>query len=515
MGPKDETSAKPADIGDALVAALGFEPADGKKLGRGTVAEVSDVSDVSDQLSEAGFSVGDVLEEAGAAGLKESDNGSTKVDDSDADSDSDASASDGVDATTDGDISEIDALLEEMVGGDAGADADSSSDDEVSGDEPLNGAKADSDLLDDDIDIDADAEADVDVDVAEASADGDDESSPAGKRKNKSKKKKSGNGSVAASAVSDADAGADGKGGSAADDDSTSSNGKASKAAVGTAAAATAAVTAAKMAAESSASVVGAKAAEATSLVGADIDDEAPAKLTDAGAVFDELVRGDLGGTAVAGAEVAGVDALAETVEARKVGEPGVSPDSPAITGEHDKIEVEVEVEAEVAPTSQPAVVDRTIVDSRSVVDKPKSISDMFSGGITGRRRLQARKVRRVIRHVDPWSVLTFSVLFHLCLFAALLLASVLVWNVAEEAGTIENLESFIRELGDYESFEIDGEAIFRAAVAIAGIMTLAASVLVVLLTVVFNLLSDLLGGVRVTVIEEETIRVKPKKTDD
>ena len=154
------------------------------------------------------------------------------------------------------------------------------------------------------------------------------------------------------------------------------------------------------------------------------------------------------------------------------------------------------------------------MVDNRSIVERPRSVSDLFSGGITGRRRLQARKVRRVIRHIDPWSVLTFSVMFHLCLFAALLLASALVFNVAEEAGTIENLESFIRELGDYETFEIDGQAIFKAAVAIAGIMTLAASVLVVLLTVMFNLLSDLLGGVRITVIEEETVRVKPKNSD-
>ncbi len=155
------------------------------------------------------------------------------------------------------------------------------------------------------------------------------------------------------------------------------------------------------------------------------------------------------------------------------------------------------------------------LVDNRSIVEQPKSVSDLFSGRITGRRRLQARKVRRVIRHIDPWSVLTFSVMFHLCLFAALLLASALVFNVAEEAGTIENLESFIRELGDYETFEIDGQAIFKAAVAIAGILTLAASVLVVLLTVMFNLLSDLLGGVRITVIEEETVRVKPKKSDE
>ncbi|MEM9566261.1 MAG: DUF3566 domain-containing protein [Actinomycetota bacterium] len=127
-------------------------------------------------------------------------------------------------------------------------------------------------------------------------------------------------------------------------------------------------------------------------------------------------------------------------------------------------------------------------------------------------RRLQSRKVRRVVRHVDPWSVLTFSVLFHLCVFAALLLASVLVWNAAEAAGTIEDLEGFILELGDYETFEIKGDVVFRAAVAIAGILTLASSVLLVLLTVVFNLISDLVGGIRMTVIEEETVRVRRRK---
>jgi hypothetical protein len=128
------------------------------------------------------------------------------------------------------------------------------------------------------------------------------------------------------------------------------------------------------------------------------------------------------------------------------------------------------------------------------------------------KRRVQARKVRRVVRHIDPWSVLTFSVLFHLSVFAALLLASVLVWNAAEAAGTIENLEAFILDLGDYETFQIKGDVVFQAAVAIAGILTLASSVLLVLLTVVFNLISDLVGGIRLTVIEEETVRVRRKR---
>ncbi len=127
-----------------------------------------------------------------------------------------------------------------------------------------------------------------------------------------------------------------------------------------------------------------------------------------------------------------------------------------------------------------------------------------------GKRRgkLRARKVRRVIRHVDPWSVLTFSVLFHLVFFSSMLLASILVWNGAVQAGTIDNIENFIRELGDYETFNINSDVVFRAAVVIAGMLTLASSIIVVLLTVVFNLVSDLVGGIRVTVIEEDTVVV-------
>ncbi len=123
-------------------------------------------------------------------------------------------------------------------------------------------------------------------------------------------------------------------------------------------------------------------------------------------------------------------------------------------------------------------------------------------------KKLRARKSRRVIRHIDPWSVLTFSIIFHLVFFASLLLAGVLVWNAAVAAGTIENIENFIRELADYETFQINSDQVFKAAVVIAGMLTLASSVLVVLLTVVFNLISDLIGGIRVTVIEEETVRV-------
>ncbi len=124
----------------------------------------------------------------------------------------------------------------------------------------------------------------------------------------------------------------------------------------------------------------------------------------------------------------------------------------------------------------------------------------------------RARKVRRVIRHIDPWSVLTFSVLFHLTIFSSLLLGAVLIWQVAAAAGTIANLEDIIKDLGSFESYELKGWAMFRAAVAIAAIFTLASTILVVIMSVIFNLISDLVGGIRVTVVQEESVRVQRDK---
>ncbi|MBT8241961.1 MAG: DUF3566 domain-containing protein [Acidimicrobiia bacterium] len=159
-------------------------------------------------------------------------------------------------------------------------------------------------------------------------------------------------------------------------------------------------------------------------------------------------------------------------------------------------------------PVLQPGTVQgEQVVIPRRLASDQSTVIDFRIENAGGRPRLKARKVRRVVRHVDPWSVLRFSILFHLVLFGALLLSSVLVWNAAELAGVVENLESLIAELGSLEEFVIDESAVFRAALVGAAMMTLASSVLLVLLSVVFNLISDLTGGIRFTVIEEERVR--------
>lgn len=121
--------------------------------------------------------------------------------------------------------------------------------------------------------------------------------------------------------------------------------------------------------------------------------------------------------------------------------------------------------------------------------------------------RLRARKVRRVIRHVDPWSVLKLSLLFYLCLFLVVMVAGVLLWSLASSAGTIHDVEGFIKDLGAFDTFTFEGTQIFRACVLGGLVLVVAGTGFNVLLALLFNLISDLVGGIRVTVIEEESAR--------
>ena len=127
--------------------------------------------------------------------------------------------------------------------------------------------------------------------------------------------------------------------------------------------------------------------------------------------------------------------------------------------------------------------------------------------------RLRARKVRRLVRHVEPWSVLKVSLIFYFCLWVILLVAGVILWSFAVTSGTVDNVENFIEELFALESFEFNADEIFRAA-AIGGlVLVVAGSGFTVLMAVLFNLISDVTGGVRFTVVEEETARPRPKRT--
>ena len=128
------------------------------------------------------------------------------------------------------------------------------------------------------------------------------------------------------------------------------------------------------------------------------------------------------------------------------------------------------------------------------------------------RVKLQARRVRRIIRHIEVWSVLKISILFWACLWAIFLIAGFIVWGVAESSGTVGKLESLITELFALDTFDFDGRQIFKGYALGGLVLAIAGSTINVLMCLLFNLISDLTGGLRITMVEEETVRPSPPR---
>ena len=128
----------------------------------------------------------------------------------------------------------------------------------------------------------------------------------------------------------------------------------------------------------------------------------------------------------------------------------------------------------------------------------------------------RVRKVRRVLRHIEPWSALKVGLIFYTCVWGLSTIAIRILWNTAEDAGTIQKVESFIEDLFALEVFEFDSEQILRIFFLGGLILVVGGTAITVVLVVLFNLISDLTGGVRFTMIEEETaVRKRKLKSDD
>ena len=151
-----------------------------------------------------------------------------------------------------------------------------------------------------------------------------------------------------------------------------------------------------------------------------------------------------------------------------------------------------------IVPAVQPDEATAAPTSTQLVQESPKA----------GREPLIRRRVRRVrrttrtLRYIDPWSVLRVSALFHLVLYLILLITGVLLWNVANTTGTVDNVERFMESFG-WETFEFDGGEIFSQAWVLGLFLVVGLTGLAVLVAVTFNLIADVVGGVRVTVVED------------
>ncbi len=156
-----------------------------------------------------------------------------------------------------------------------------------------------------------------------------------------------------------------------------------------------------------------------------------------------------------------------------------------------------------------------------------------------GGRGRQGRKVRQRLWAIDPWSVFKISVMFYACMFVIMLVAGTVLWNVARSAGTIDEVESFVTRLAAYgecvpeeevpkgtkfstdddcedeggvliNGYQVHDDVVFRIAAITGAVFAIAGSFANVLMVVLLNLINEISGGMRYTIIREPTGPKRP-----
>jgi hypothetical protein len=112
--------------------------------------------------------------------------------------------------------------------------------------------------------------------------------------------------------------------------------------------------------------------------------------------------------------------------------------------------------------------------------------------------------VRRVLRRVDPWTVLRFSALFYASLLVVFVVAGVLLYAVASVTGVLDNVETFIKQLFALDSFHFVGFQLLIGTLLSGAVMVVVGTGLNLLMAVLYNLISDVVGGIEVTLLEED-----------
>lgn len=115
-----------------------------------------------------------------------------------------------------------------------------------------------------------------------------------------------------------------------------------------------------------------------------------------------------------------------------------------------------------------------------------------------------------MVRKVAPLSVLKFSLLFYVCLMLIVFFALVIVYVALSAAGAIDSLEKVLgyvfgtgtTSTSGAEPLEIDGRVVFTWGLIGGLFLAVVWAMINVFVALLYNLISDIVGGVEVTLAE-------------
>ena len=121
--------------------------------------------------------------------------------------------------------------------------------------------------------------------------------------------------------------------------------------------------------------------------------------------------------------------------------------------------------------------------------------------------RTSRRSYRQTVTKVDLWSVLKISTCFYLGALIVVLASAIGLWEIARVAGVVDSIQRFMRQLLGSNDFTFLSWRLLRGFTLVGIVIVCLAVVITVVAAAFYNLFAEMMGGVVITVVEEDNAR--------
>jgi uncharacterized protein involved in cysteine biosynthesis len=118
--------------------------------------------------------------------------------------------------------------------------------------------------------------------------------------------------------------------------------------------------------------------------------------------------------------------------------------------------------------------------------------------------RTNRRSYRQTVTKVDLWSVLKLAVCFYLGALVVVLVAGIALWEIASVAGAIDSVQNFMRDLLGSNDFTFLSWRLLRGFTLLGLVIVCVGTIMTVVAAAFYNLFAEMMGGVVITVVEED-----------
>jgi hypothetical protein len=111
---------------------------------------------------------------------------------------------------------------------------------------------------------------------------------------------------------------------------------------------------------------------------------------------------------------------------------------------------------------------------------------------------------RLTVKRIDPWSVLKFGVLANVVLLVIFLMIMGVVWFIIDRLQIVDQVCGIATDVG-FTQCGINAPNLFRSLILLGLLWVVIQTAVLVFFAFLYNLISDLVGGLGLTIIDDTT----------